>query len=615
VFGNEYTIDTQTYFINAPLYLLGYRDYNYIQSDKIKLDSKLSMVFIDRGNKESKERYDNLKERYPQLIKTRYLNSWVDTITRCINKADTDIFWVLNSELDYTDFKFDFYPSPWQIKMLHIFGTQWNHWGTTYLINKETFLKESQYVKIMEHLGSLNFVKNKTAIATNCLYDIYLIDHGNDDTTKIYERIKCKASEKSVHIVKFDKSYLNTFKNIVNQLQPTKETFIWISNSICDYDKFDFSFICDPYAKENLHVFATDFQKLGDTFLVNVNYLKSKMDELNELNQYEKINYVNFPKTKRLPAPVIISQDTHIDTIKQSDYKFPYAIFKTQDNQELTVTYNKPLCLWEESRTVEILSTGGSAIVVPTEVKNNIKNQVYDYPKISKAEILLKSKPLDIVFLSNGEPLAEKHYEYLQSLGKNIQNRIVRVDGVNGRVAAYHAAASASNTPWFFTVFAKLEVDLGFNFAWQPDRLQNDKHYIFHALNPVNGLVYGHQAMIVYNKKLVLNNLGRGLDFTLDDPHETVEILSGIAKFDTDAYSTWRTAFREVIKLKSDYTDIAAERLNIWLNKAKGKFAKDCLNGANDAVEYYSEVKGDIEKLKFSYEWDWLKEYYNRKYK
>jgi len=203
----------------------------------------------------------------------------------------------------------------------------------------------------------------------------------------------------------------------------------------------------------------------------------------------------------------------------------------------------------------------------------------------------------------------------LLAVTKGLKNRIVRVDGVNGRVEAYHATAKASNTPWTFTVFAKLKVDNKFDWGWQPDRLQIPKHYIFHSKNPLNGLEYGHQGMIAYNKQLVLNNFGDGLDFTLDDPHETVEILSGIATFNTDSYSTWRTAFREVIKLKSDYTDIAAERLKVWTTKAKGKFANECLQGASDAIEYYNEVHGDMDKLKLSYEWAWLKDYYNRKYK
>jgi hypothetical protein len=121
--------------------------------------------------------------------------------------------------------------------------------------------------------------------------------------------------------------------------------------------------------------------------------------------------------------------------------------------------------------------------------------------------------------------------------------------------------------------------------------------------------------MIAYNKKLTLANTGKGLDFTLDDPHESVDLLSGVATFNTDPYSTWRTAFREVIKLKSDYSEVAEQRLNAWLTIAEGDFAQDCIQGAQDAVEYYDSVTGDIEELKKSYEWAWLKEFYKKKYK
>jgi hypothetical protein len=222
------------------------------------------------------------------------------------------------------------------------------------------------------------------------------------------------------------------------------------------------------------------------------------------------------------------------------------------------------------------------------------------------------SNPLDIVFLSNGETGAEENYEHLLSITKNLPNRVVRVDGVNGRAAAYHAAAEASNTPWMFTVFAKLKVSPKFDFNWQPDRMQVPKHYIFHAKNPVNGLTYGHQAMIAYNKKLTLANDGRGLDFTLDDEHEGVPLISGTAQYNTDEFSTWRTAFREVIKLRADDSDVSKERLDAWLNKASGDFAQYSIKGALDADEYYDEVDGDFDKLRLSYEWAWLREKFDQ---
>jgi hypothetical protein len=165
-----------------------------------------------------------------------------------------------------------------------------------------------------------------------------------------------------------------------------------------------------------------------------------------------------------------------------------------------------------------------------------------------------------------------------------------------------------------FTVFAKLKVSAKFDFNWQPDRLQLPKHYVFHAKNPVNGLVYGHQAMIAYNKKLTLANTGKGLDFTMDDEHEIVEIVSGIANFNTDEYSTWRTAFREALKLRANDDEVSKNRLEFWLTVGSGKFSDYSIEGASHAVEYYESVKGDPDKLKLSYEWTWLRTYFESKY-
>jgi hypothetical protein len=161
-------------------------------------------------------------------------------------------------------------------------------------------------------------------------------------------------------------------------------------------------------------------------------------------------------------------------------------------------------------------------------------------------------------------------------------------------------------------VFAKLEVNQRFDWTWQPDRMQQPKHYIFHADNPVNGLVYGHQAMIAYNKKLVLENTGVGLDFTLDQAHEVVPIVSGTANYAETPWMAWRTAFREALKLRASLPDVENEyRLKVWLKEDSGTIANGHWShkGAQDAVEYYDAVNGNPTELRKSYEWDWLATY------
>lgn len=609
-FGSKDNMNSQTYFVNGKMWQKGYRDINYIEDKIVDVRTKIDMFFVDRGNPESQERYMYLREKYGNVTKTRYLNSWVDTINRCITKADTNLCWILNSELDYSEFEFDYYPSPWQMKMVHVFGTQWSHWGTTFMVNKNTFAEDTKYVKIIEHLSMLNFVKRKTAKATNCLYDVAIIDHGNVDSPS--QLIKTKT-KRDATIVKYNRSYLQTFKTLLKDIQPKKEHYLWVCSSICDYENFDFSYICDPYAKDQLHVFPSDKQKFGDTFLIDVNKFKSLIDDMIMLEDYEKVNYNQHQRVKRLQPPTIITEDDTLTKAIMQDFNFPYAIFKTSDNKDLDVLDVEPISLWTpDTKNILITSTGGTRLMVPKEVQDYVEDELYDYPYISRSNKLAQSQPLDIVFLSNGETGADENYEHLLKVTKGLKNRVVRVDGVNGRVQAYHAAAEASNTPWMFTVFAKLRVNDKFDWSWQPDRLQIPKHYIFNATNPVNGLEYGHQAMIAYNKKITLANTGHGLDFTLDNEHEVVELNSGIAMYNTDAWSTWRTSFREALKLKATIVDnpndtASIERLMAWSTKGEGEYGEYSIKGALDAIEYYDEVNGDMDKLRLSYEWEWLR--------
>jgi hypothetical protein len=211
--------------------------------------------------------------------------------------------------------------------MVHVFGTQWSHWGTTFLINKETFPEDTKYVKIIEHLNVLNFVKSKRTIARNCLYPIYMIDHGNE----------CSDNIKGIPVtkVKYEHSYLRTFKNLLATLLEKNEHYIWICSSICDYENFDFSYICDPYAKDQLHVFPSDRQKFGDTFLLDVNKLRAAIDGMFSLEDY-KINFNQHLRTKRLMPPSIITEDdTHCSSI-DTEFNFNYTTLTIDRVNQLT---------------------------------------------------------------------------------------------------------------------------------------------------------------------------------------------------------------------------------------------------------------------------------------
>jgi hypothetical protein len=311
--------------------------------------------------------------------------------------------------------------------------------------------------------------------------------------------------------------------------------------------------------------------------------------------------------------PVIAhNHDSQAEAVRALDWAGPLAMFTTTGRTSSEVT----VPLWRENvKTIVPLSEGATSVIVPKTAVPYIQTQLYDYPYIDRTHRVqpFKDQPLDIVFISNGEKDADANLRWLETatmanMNSNL-NRIHRVNGINGRVAAYHAASRASTTPWFFAVFAKLRVNLHFDWTWQPDRMQATKHYIFHARNTINDLEYGHQGMIAYNRKLVLENKGAGLDFTLDQLHEVVPILSGETMYYDSAWIAWRTAFRECLKLRASLPDVENEyRLKQWLTVDHSK-EKWSMKGATDAIEYYNEVNGDFVALKKSYEWAWLATY------
>ena len=578
-----------------------------VKSTEKKAVAVLDIFYMDRSNAMSAARFERLKEQYPHIVKVRYVNSVMDTIRRCVGKTKHNKFWVIGSENDYTDFDFAWHAQPWQSFMTHVFGSQWNKWSDTFLINKWEFERHAKWADGIEQFPNLNFVTDQQVTAPADACDIYVVDFGNAESQQTLEFLQGRY--RVVKTARYFDNYLDTLKRLIKDVDAEH---IWVVGSVCDYTRFDFSWQPEAWQRDMLHVFPSNEQKFGDTFYVPVKALRDKIDELELLDWFETVNYCDDQRVPRWPMPVITTdQDTHVDVALNSTFPGPVALFT---NRRVDANKVPTVSLWrEKTKTIVPLDPGAGAVVVPKNAISYIRTQMYDYPYIDRTyRNTLQDQPLDIVFISNGESNAEGNWLLLKDALRGCRNQIHRVDGVNGRVAAYQAAARASTTPWFFAVFAKLEVVAAFPWMeWMPDRMQQPKHYIFHARNPVNRLEYGHMAMIAYNRELVLaNTAAPGLDFTLDQAHEVVPIVSGTAHYDSDPWMTWRTAFREVIKLRHSLPDVENEyRLEQWLNVGHGVNGHWSTQGARDALEYYDAVGGDFAELRKSYEWQWLATY------
>ena len=92
--------------------------------------------------------------------------------------------------------------------------------------------------------------------------------------------------------------------------------------------------------------------------------------------------------------------------------------------------------------------------------------------------------------------------------------------------------------------------------------------------------------------------------------------VSNITAFNTDPFSTWRSAFRECAKLaagtiKNQIDDETTLRLDTWCSAASGDFGEFAILGATAGKQYGEEHRSDPSTLRLINDRTWLKEKFN----
>ena len=404
--------------------------------------------------------------------------------------------------------------------------------------------------------------------------------------------------------VPFVGSYLEVLKSVVEDV---KTEYFWFFANFMDLKTVDLDYIPEQHEKDQIHVWYNTHplggtNKEGNVFLIPTKKFKEQMHDLKFLRDYKDINY--HPHADLFQRP-ITKTDFKLKTLMKS-YSGNTNFYTWMINRQIKDVKlpNYYPSFWEDEK----MYTWGKTKDIMLVPGNRSIKQFYDIDRQVHFDYTYEPKPMDIVFLSYDEPSAEKYWQVL----KEKYPRAKRIQGVKGRTQAYHSAALMSKTDYFFAVFPTIELEDSFDFTFQPDRLREPCHYIFHAKNPVNGLEYGHRAVILYNKHLCLSTVHPSLDFTLSQPHTVVPQLCGTSHFNQTPEISWRVAFREVLKLcEMNPTVESSHRLKKWCELGKGQYASYVKRGALDAVAYYKEVKGDKDALQLSYELEWLKDKFN----
>jgi len=215
----------------------------------------------------------------------------------------------------------------------------------------------------------------------------------------------------------------------------------------------------------------------------------------------------------------------------------------------------------------------------------------------------------DIVFISYQESNADENWAKLKSRFPIAK----RVHGVKGIHQAHIKAAKKCFTKMFWIVDADAIINENFNFEYEVPSHQLDHVHVWRSQNPINNLEYGYGGVKLFPRKLTLEVDTNSTDMTtsISDKFKAMPAIANITAFNTDPFSTWKSAFRECAKLssktiKGQKNDETNERLRIWTTVGKDKpFGKYCIKGASNGMEFGLSDGADLNLIN---NFDWLKE-------
>jgi len=243
----------------------------------------------------------------------------------------------------------------------------------------------------------------------------------------------------------------------------------------------------------------------------------------------------------------------------------------------------------------------------------------FDYKFIANKKevniIVSTPKPYDIVFISYQEPTADEYYKYLTDRFP----RAKRIHGVKGIHQAHIAAAKLCETDMFWIVDGDALIDSNFKFDYQVAQWDRETVHVWRSINPINDLVYGYGGVKLFPTHLTMNMDTSRPDMTtsISSKFKAVQEISNTTAFNTDPFNTWKSAFRECVKLSSKVIDRqknneTEERLRIWQTVGKSRpFGEYAILGATAGAVYGEQNKNNIDALKKINDFEWLKEQFD----
>lgn len=529
----------------------------------------------------------SFKARFPLAQKIEN----VDSLDKIKSKSFTKFFWVVwNDVIVEENFSFEYTLETWDHPYIHVFKNGDRYDGLC-IFSKEHVVTNREF--------SYRFFSNK-------------------------KEIDVVASQPKP----YEKFHISTYEEYVDAVSRSKTNMFWaVWNDIEIAEDFLFDYQVEHHNQHITHIFKNkDFFDGICLMSKNKPVTKKEFDHRFFIEKKEIDIIASHPKP--FEKFTIDTYEDYIDACDKSTMKMFWMIPKEVEILDFDFdlyfnhhnSYDRKMNhVFQHMFRNEITYNGIAC--VPNDKRLSKKEIDFRFPIEKKQYEVLASKlrPYDIVFISYNEINADENFEKLRSRFP----RAKRVHGVKGIHNAHKAAAELSTTNMFYVVDGDAEIVEDFRFDYEVSRYERDIVFVWQSLNPINDLVYGYGGVKLLPKDLVLGMDINTVDMTMSisDRFKVIETVSNKTRFDTDEFSTWKSAFRECVKLASrpvdeTYDEETDFRLQAWCSKgADRQYGNFCIDGAKAGREYgYDNIGIDSELAKIN-DFEWLKNIYEQRAK
>ena len=537
--------------------------------------------------------WEKIKSKYP--LAQRLTN--VSSYNEIKSKAFTKMFWVIWDDLDLFDsFNLTEYrTTKWDDMYVHVFKNN-DHFDGICLFPKNVSISQREF----HH----RFFTNK-------------------------KEIDIVAS----HPKKYNIYSPTTYSEYLT-IDDEMFWLVWPEVSIIDNSAFDLYFSHhNTYDRRENHVFKNKCN--SDTTYMSGVLLCSRYKQISSREfekQYlvDKKEYGAVVSKYKYPIYTIASYDQYLEIIKTENQKMFWAVWPEIEitNDLIFDLYFDPNSnLYEYDRKENHVfkhqfnetETFVNSIVLFSKEKPISRREFTHRFLIEKKEhdiLASKHRVYDVVFISYNESNAEENYHKLIAKCP----RAKRVHGVKGIHQAHIQAASICDTDMIWIVDGDAVIEENFNFDLVVSSYDIECVHVWRSRNPINNLEYGNGGVKLLPRKLTSNMDTATPDMTtsISKTFKAMQTVSNINSFNTDKFTTWRSAFRECCKLASrvierQHDDETQQRLDTWCTVGADKpYGEYAISGAKLGRQYGLENKGDLTALRLINNFEWLREQFNK---